>query len=217
MKTEKEFAEFIGKCCKGNADAAAFLVTITEAAHFFDDLYDKDVTINRHDLYEALWKTMIVLPRNEFYRKFFWELQPLVTNAVVNWQVANAMEEFPVGEVDFRVAFVIRSSYADLIQQVALLCGGPEWAVQVGVEVRRECHSEPWQDYIKSVGESHGILQRAEATGPESGDDRSGAGQRTHRHGTDGPWPRAVRVGEAERGAGPPDADPDLPAAATDS
>ena len=85
----------------------------------------------------ALWASMVALPRNEFYRKYFIELQPLVTNAIVNWRVANALEEAPSGETDLRVAFVVRSSYADLLQQTALLCGGPEWATQVGIEVRR--------------------------------------------------------------------------------
>jgi hypothetical protein len=170
MKDPK-FAEFIAYCCKGEEDPTAFLLQITQAAHFFDDLYDNDVVLTRANLLDAMWTIMVALPRNAFYRKFFWELQPLVTNAICNWRVANNLEASPSGETDLRVAFVIRSSYAELVQQTALLCGGPEWAAQVGVEVRRKCHAEPWADYVKSVEVQHGILQRAETAGQQSGPD----------------------------------------------
>jgi hypothetical protein len=209
MKDPK-FAEFCAFVCKGNDVAAEFLVEITEAAHFFDDLYDNDVVLTRANLLDAMWVVMVALPRNEFYRKFFWELQPLVTNAIINWRVANNLEASPSGETDLRVAFVVRSSYADLIQQTALLCGGPEWAAQVGVEVRRKCHAEPFNDYLKSVEVQHGLVQRTEATGQQSGDVGSGSGQRAHRPAADGDGPRAIRVVETERGLRPGDAPADL-------
>ncbi len=206
---DPEFLRFIGESCKGNEDAANFLVAMTEAAHFFDDLYDGDTTISKEDILTALWSVMVTLPRNEFYRKFFAELQPLVTNAIINWRVANALEGMPRTETDLRVAFVVRSSYADLIQQTALICGGPEWAAEVGAEVRRRCHSEPWREYLQSVETHHGNVQRAEDARRQSGHDRVGAGERADRSGTDGPWPRAVRVGETERSVGSGDAGPD--------
>jgi len=206
---DPEFLRFIHEACKSNEDAANFLVAMTEAAHFFDDLYDGDTTISKDDILNALWSVMVTLPRNEFYRKFFAELQPLVTNAIINWRVANDLEGMPRGEQDLRVAFVVRSSYADLIQQTALICGGPEWAAKVGAEVRRRCHSEPWREYLQSVETHHGNVQRAENARRQPGHDRVGPSERTDRAGTDGPWPRAVRVGEAERSVGPPDAGAD--------
>ena len=206
---DPDFSNFCRYLAKGEENAAAFLIAITEVAHFFDDLHDGDVPLKRESIQTALWASMVALPRNEFYRKYFIELQPLVTNAIVNWRVANALEEAPSGETDLRVAFVVRSSYADLLQQTALLCGGPEWATQVGIEVRRRCHSESWKDYLRSVEASHGHVQRAEAAGPQSGDDRVSGSERADRAATDRPWPRAVRLGEAERGTGPPDAGPD--------
>jgi len=214
--TDPKFAEFCLRMCKGNENAAEFLVAITEAAHFFDDLYDNDVVLTRANLLDAMWMIMVSLPRNEFYRKFFWELQPLVTNAICNWRVANNLEASPSGETDLRVAFVIRSSYADLVQQTALICGGPDWAAQVGVEVRRECHSESWADYFKSVEVQHGILQRTEAAGPQSGDDRGGPSQRADRPTADGDGQGTVRVVEAERGGRPQADDADLPTANED-
>jgi len=213
MKRDPEFLAFIKACCRDDELAADFAVTMTEVAHFFDDVYDGDDPPSKADVLNVLWMAMVSIPRNEFYRKNFVELQPLVANAIVNWRVANALEETPTGEVDLRVAFVVRSSYADLIQQTALICGGPDWAAKVGVEVRRRCHSEPWKDYLKSVEVSHGVLQQAEATGPQPGDDRVSAGQRADRPGTDRTWPRAVRMGEAERSVGSADAHADLPAA----
>ena len=81
---QKEFAEFIGQVCKGQEHAANFLIMLTDVAHFFDDVYDGDVNIDKSVLLNAMWKAMVAIPRNEFYRKFFWELQPLVANAINN-------------------------------------------------------------------------------------------------------------------------------------
>src|SRR4029077_4314252 len=104
-----------------NEEAAQFLGLITECAHFFDDLFDGDTAMTKRDIYNALWMTMVALPRNPFYRQFFAELAPLVSNAIINWRVANELEASPSGETDLRVAFVVRSSYAELIQQTALI------------------------------------------------------------------------------------------------
>jgi len=165
MNTDKDFANFLNYCTRGNEAATGFLLLITNVAHFFDDLYDGDNPVDKPTLVKQMWALLVELPRNDFYRQFFWELQPLITNALNNWTVANRLEANPKDATDLRVAFVIRSSYADLIQQTALLCGGPEWAAQVGTEVRRKAHAEPWDQYIKSVEVSHGAVQPAEAAG----------------------------------------------------
>jgi hypothetical protein len=205
-KHDPQFLTFATQCAKGNEEAAQFLVLITEAAHFFDDLYDGDTPMTKRDIYNALWLTMVALPRNAFYRQFFVELAPLVSNAITNWRVANFLEEAPAGSDDFRVAFIVRSSYAELIQQTALICGGPEWAAEVGVRMRRECHSESWKDYLQSLEARHGNVQSAETAGQQSGDDRRSAGEPEDRGRTDGPWPRAIRMGEDERSVGSSDA-----------
>ena len=215
-KHDPQFLTFATECCKGNEEAAQFLVLITECAHFFDDLYDGDTPMTKRDIHNALWMAMVALPPNAFYRQFFAELAPLVSNAIVNWRVSNYLEERPDGEDDFRVAFIVRSSYAELIQQTALICGGPEWASEVGVRMRRECHSESWADYLKSVEARHGNVRRTEATGPESGDDRVGAGQRTDRPAATGHGQRAIRVVEAERVGGSGNAESDPRAAEAD-
>jgi len=213
---EKEFVAFVQEACKGNEDAVAFVVGITNVAHFFDDLYDGDVALKKTDTLNALWMTMVALPRNEFYRKFFMELQPLISNAITNWKVANEMEGAPTGETDLRVAFVVRSGYADLIQQVALICGGPDWATRVGVAARRLCHSEPWKDYLKSVEVSHGVVQRTESAGQQSGIDRVSPVQRADRPATDRHGQGAIRVVEAECVRGPADADAVSPTGTAD-
>ena len=162
MNTDPQFVDFLKTCCRGNEDAVTFLLVGTDLAHFFDDLYDGDNPPTKAQIVQQCWAALVELPRNEFYRKYFWELQPVIANVLTNWRVANALEEGPQSETDLRVAFVVRSSYADLVQQTALICGGPEWAAQVGIEVRRKTHSEPWKDYLKTIEVSHGIVQPAE-------------------------------------------------------
>jgi hypothetical protein len=211
-----EFLAFVQEACKGNEEAAAMLVMLTDLAHFFDDLYDGDKGLTRGNVQTALWTSLAMLPRNAFYRQYFGEIQPLVSNAIVNWRVANHLERVPGDETDLRVAFIVRSSYADLIQQTAMICGGPEWAVEVGVAVRKRCHAESWQDYLKSVEVLHGNVQRTESSGHQPGDDRVGAGERADRPAASRHGQRAVRMVETAGSGGSPSPDADLPATTAD-
>lgn len=133
----------IAEVAGGDPDAAAFLRSMCQVAHFFDDVVDRDREIPPEDAYEALWLAMVGLPRNAFYRTHFADLSPLVAVAITNWRAANAMEADGADPV----SFVIRSSYADLFAMVALLTGGPVHAAAVTVRVRRWVHSEGYAAY----------------------------------------------------------------------
>lgn len=134
----------------GNESAAHFLDLITNILHLWDDLQDKDKPITAEDINLAFWNALIELPRNAFYRQNFAELNPILAVAIQNWHAANEMEATESAD-DKQIAFIVRSSYVDLVIQSARICGGYEWARKVTTEIRRFWHGETFAGYLKNL------------------------------------------------------------------
>jgi hypothetical protein len=135
---------------RGNAAAADFLETIVEVLHFWDDLIDRDKVIEDEAIHEAFYKLLIALPRNSFYREHFVVLNTILMNAITNWHVANKFER-EGGEYEQRIAYILRSSYVDLVTNAALIVGGPDYGRQVGEEIRRYAHKETYEGYLANL------------------------------------------------------------------
>lgn len=135
---------------RGDRDAVAFLEAIFRIAHVWDDLVDLDEPVDPVDLDEAFRLALFDLPRNPFYVNHFGLLNPLLLSAINNWQVATVMERSG-DEPDKRVAFITRSSYTDLITQVAFIKGGPDWVLEMGPTIRRFVHQEGWDQYLENL------------------------------------------------------------------
>lgn len=142
--------ELATECLPSNPDAVNFFCEIAMVGHFFDDLIDRDVKISNDDIYDGLWKALVVLPRNRFYRNNFDELNPILCNAILNWKAANEMEATN-SESDKEIAFIIRSEYANLLIHSALLVGGPDWASKMTPKIRRFWHSETFAGYKENL------------------------------------------------------------------
>ena len=78
-------------------------------------------------------------------------LMPVLKLAIANWHAANAME-LSYDEQDRRIAFILRSTYVDLVTICAYLVGGREWAVNVALEARRDTSAEGWDAYLAALG-----------------------------------------------------------------
>jgi len=155
--TDPGYLDFLRDICRGDEDAVRFLFTLTGIAHFWDDVIDQDPLPPRATLYDGMWASLVALPRDPFYRKWFAELSPLVTAAILDWRVANAMEM--EGEpANRRISFIIRSSYVVVLQQTALIVGGPEWADRCGLLIREKAHGEGFDAYLKSLGDENGTV-----------------------------------------------------------
>ena len=134
-----------------------FLSLLTNVVHFWDDVIDQDPAPSRAELYEGMWWSLVDLPRDPFYRKWFAELNPLVSAAIIDWRVANQMEDS--GVASYRpISFIIRSSYVCILQQTALIVGGPEWAERCGHLIREKAHAEGFDAYLKSLGDADGTV-----------------------------------------------------------
>ncbi|TVU87428.1 hypothetical protein [Vreelandella titanicae] len=135
---------------KGDKLAVEYIEIICDIAHKWDDLIDKDKALNDEEINKLFFDVLIKLPRNTFYRKNFEHLNSVLMNAISNWQIATQMER-EGGDYEKSIAFILRSSYVDLITQAALLCGGNQWASKVGSEARAITHSETYEGYLKNL------------------------------------------------------------------
>lgn len=142
-----EYQHLLSKWLKGHQDAQAMIVLLFDIAHTCDDLTDRDKTVSTAQMQQAFWKALIDLPRNSFYAANFLLLNGALQVAFVNWQIANQMEASADAQAK-PVAFVLRSSYTDLITLCAWILGGTEWAMQVGYESRLHASGEGYDAYL---------------------------------------------------------------------
>lgn len=142
--------EVLQEMVKGDQSALDFLRVVYDIAHAWDDLVDRDKPVQASAINQAFFSALVVLPSNAFYRQNQQHLMPVLTNAMTNWQVANRLERGDdVNEL--KIAFILRSSYCDLVTQAALIVGGLEHAVAVGVEIRRFIHGEGFTGYLANL------------------------------------------------------------------
>ena len=122
---------------KGDKLAVEYIEIICDVAHKWDDLIDKDKVLSDDDINKLFFDILIKLPRNTFYRKNFEHMNSVLMNAISNWQVATQLER-EGGDYETSIAFILRSSYVDLI-------------TQVGKEVRKITHNETYEGYLTNL------------------------------------------------------------------
>jgi hypothetical protein len=137
---------------RGHQGAADFIELIVELLHFWDDLVDRDHPVTDDTINDRMFKALITLPRNPFYMSNFSVLNTVLMNAITNWHVANKFErDHPDDEYRMRIAYILRSSYVDLITTSALLVGGTAWAIEVGEMIRLYAHKETYEGYLDNL------------------------------------------------------------------
>ncbi len=134
--------------CRGNRDAADFLHLFFLVCHLWDDLIDKDCPRSDEHINHAFWCAFVEIPRNRYYKTFQADIQPVMANAIQEWFAANALE------ADERpdIAYTLRCSIVSLVHQAAEICGGYEWALEVGSDIRKYMQAETYDEYL---GELH--------------------------------------------------------------
>jgi hypothetical protein len=161
---EKVTQEAMQRVCLGNQDAIRFLNDITDVLHLWDDLIDRDHELPDAHINKTMWIALVALPRNPFYVQHFMALNSILVTAIVNWQIATDMERKPSSDNEEVIAFIIRSSYIDIITLVAVLCGGPDHATSIMREARQLWHSEELSGYRQNL-----IQERLSREGAQNG------------------------------------------------
>ena len=135
---------------RGNRAAYDFLTTMFEVLHFWDDLIDNDREVTPEEVNRSMWSALVTIPENSFFQQNFSQLMPLLKVAIFNWQAANVMERSQ-DTLDKQIAFVLRSTYVDLVSMCAYIVGGRDWAHEVALEARRQTSSEGFDDYLDAL------------------------------------------------------------------
>lgn len=137
---------------KGNEDAVSCFMLLRDVLHFWDDLIDKDREITDEQINRSMFKAIVSLPSNPFFRQYQDYLLPTLVNAIGNWHAANKFEKTDDGKL-LEVAFVIRSDYANLLIQSAYIVGGHDWMVYVTPLIRSMWTSENFSAYMANLQE----------------------------------------------------------------
>jgi len=145
-----QYKAHVSTWLKGHPFAVAFIETLFTALHVWDDIEDRDKAVSTDRFNRMMTSLLITLPRNRFYAEHFAELNPVVHLAILNWQVANRLERSATKQ-DLQTAFILRSSYTDLITVCATILGGDDWGVTVGVESRRYSCAEGFDAYCAAL------------------------------------------------------------------
>lgn len=148
-----ELRELALEASCGNPAAADFLLSLVRALHLWDDLIDRDTSVSDADINRVFTDILTELPRNPFFQSHCQTLTPVLLAAIQNWHIANAVERDIEHDVPYECAFVIRSSYVDLVTMVATICGGYEHGVAVGRRVRAFAHREGFKSYLQNLAQ----------------------------------------------------------------
>ena len=134
------------RAVKGHQGAIQFLDLITDIAHTWDDLHDKDKAVSDGQVDQAFWNALVELPRNQFYQQNFVALNATVSLAIQNWCASNELED-TLSDDDKEISFITRSGYVDLVILCAVIIGGYDWGREITPALRRYCHSEGLAGY----------------------------------------------------------------------
>jgi hypothetical protein len=148
-------SEFMLHAFKGNQAAVDYMLMVARVADVWDNLIDRDVPVSDEAINEAFWLLSVEIPGNAFFRNHVDDLRPVLATGILNWMAANKMEK-SVEPRAIEIAHVIRYSIADVALLAALLCGGREWAAEVGPELRLRSQRSDLYEYVNSLkGVSH--------------------------------------------------------------
>jgi hypothetical protein len=137
--------EWLSLMC-GNQDAVQFVLDIAYWSHIYDDLIDRDKPVSDETIHKVMWKVMIGLPMNPFYRLHQDMLRPLIITGIINWHAANQMEQSGCTE-QLRVAHVTRHSIGDIALMAMALAGGQDHAIKNAHRCRLLMQTGSWAQY----------------------------------------------------------------------
>lgn len=130
------FTQAFDRWLKGNQSAMRFCADMVEVAHVWDDLVDCDKPVSSAKADAVFRKMILEIPANDFYRANFNFLHPVLVMIWAQWDAANSMETHPFKN-DLEKAYMLRASLYQLFHACAVLCGGLDWAAEIGPEVYR--------------------------------------------------------------------------------
>tara|TARA_R110000796_G_scaffold151125_1_gene267680 strand:- start:292 stop:729 length:438 start_codon:yes stop_codon:yes gene_type:complete len=125
-------------------EAQDWLLALYDSLQALDDWYDGDFVDQRQKELQ-IYNILVILPSNPFYQRFVTYLTPLVSNLVLKWVGANALE---YNKEEFEKAFMWRAAFYDVVLEVVRITHGAEKAMLVADYVAK-MYGEKYEDYKK--------------------------------------------------------------------
>lgn len=135
----------------GDRDAVSMMGDLAVWTHIYDDLVDCDKPVSETHIHELMWRVLVTLPTNPFWRRHEALLRPLLITGILNWRAANDIEARGNLE-ELRIAHAIRYSICDIGLLAMFLAGGHDHAVQYARQARLMFQHDTWAHYR---GEHH--------------------------------------------------------------
>ncbi len=131
-----------------DAEAVALAELFGELSQLWDDLIDEDQPVSTAQREHLFRLSLVELPKNGFYQRYFYQLQPVLEDRLYTWLDCNRIERGG-SDAQLQAAYILRSVVTDLVIHMAYLIGGYDWRQQVAFEVREYVYggNESWPSY----------------------------------------------------------------------
>lgn len=145
--------EFLVMAYLGNKDAVALAEAIIEIACVWDDLVDRDAPVSNEQINSMMWKALVSLPTNPFYAQHVATLMPLFQMSIMNWHMANQMEQTPGRSRE--IAHIARYAAGDVLIYMAAIIGGREHVDDIGPQFKMRLQQNEFAEYDAEMTAKH--------------------------------------------------------------
>lgn len=140
---------------RGHTAAIEFCAMFFSITQVWDDLIDRDKTVDPEDISGAFEQALIHIAANPFYIEHFGVLHPLIVAGINAWHDSNTILSNPV-RANLARAYMLR----DVVGEVAIACarivGGYRWMREVSLQMRIEViNDQSFEDYCKELDHEH--------------------------------------------------------------
>lgn len=131
----------------GNAEAVRFVIDIAQCSHAYDDLIDRDKPVPDSTVHGLMWKLLVSVPTNAFFRQHQDVIRPVLITGILNWHAATGMEKAGCAE-QLHVAHALRYAIGDVVLLCMALVGGHDHAMKNAQRARLMCQRDTWAHYL---------------------------------------------------------------------
>lgn len=124
--------------------AVSWLVDLWEVTQVFDDFRDGD-EVSEKECEHAIYQALVSLPCNPFYLQNASVLAPVLSQFIIKWTGANAVED--AKEVN-ETSFVWRSGYYDVVVCAVTIERGYKEAMELSPYILK-MYGEKYEDYLE--------------------------------------------------------------------
>lgn len=130
----------------GNLDAVHMMQALSRCSHIYDDLIDGDKPVPTDAVHELVWRLLVELPVNPFYRQHQDAIRPVLITAILNWQAANDIER-DGSEEELHISHALRYALADVLLIAMTIVGGRAHAMAHARAARLSVQNDTWSHY----------------------------------------------------------------------